>query len=251
MILVRDVTKVYEYDKPRRSLAAFLFPERERFTAVESVSFQVEAGKIFGLLGPNGAGKTTLIKMMSGLLKPTSGEIQVNGKDVFRAQRDVGLVLGDTLLYNLMTGRDNLEYTARLYGVSDGSERIGELVEFLEMEEPWLDRYVSEYSLGMRVKLCLARALVYDPPVLLLDEPTLGLDPRFALHVRDKIKKLGKTVILTTHYMEEAEFLSDSIGILHRGRLVAEGSPADLKSRIQKEENPTLTDVFLELTEAL
>ncbi|MBI4373192.1 MAG: ABC transporter ATP-binding protein [Candidatus Omnitrophica bacterium] len=248
MISIREVTKIYEYRASRQSIASFLFPRRERLTALESVNFQVKKGKTFGLLGPNGAGKTTLIKLIAGLLKPTAGGIKVNGKDIFQSQKEVGLVLGDTLLYNVMTGRDNLEYTARLYGICDVDRRIKKLVELLEMEEQSLDRYVSEYSLGMRVKLCLARALVYDPPVLLLDEPTLGLDPRFALHVRDKIKQLGKTIILTTHYMEEAEFLSDSVGILHRGRLVAQGSPADLKNQVQKEENATLTDVFLELT---
>lgn len=247
MISVRNVTKAYQYYGPRRSLGSFFFPKYERVIAVRHVNLEIKKGEIYGLLGPNGAGKTTLIKMICGLLKPTSGAIRVNNHEVFGAQREIGLMLGDSMVYHLMTGRDNLDYTARLYAVPDPRRRIREVAQFLEMGN-WLDRYVSEYSLGMKVKISLARALIHDPPILLLDEPTLGLDPHFALHMRDKIKALNKTIILTTHYMEEAEFLSDRIGILHRGRLVAEGTAEELKAKIERRASPSLTDVFIQLT---
>ncbi|MBI4395375.1 MAG: ABC transporter ATP-binding protein [Candidatus Omnitrophica bacterium] len=247
MISIRNLTKVYYDYGPKRSIRTFFFPERERIVALEHVSLEVKAGEIYALLGPNGAGKTTLIKILCGLLKPSSGEVLIDGNHVFGAQRMIGLVLGDSMVYNLMTGRDNLDYLGHLYRMSDTQKRIRELTGFLEIGE-WLDRYVSEYSLGMRLKLCLARALMHDPPVLLLDEPTLGLDPRYALYIRDKIKELGKTIILTTHYMEEAEALSERIAILHRGRLVAEGTARELKDRLKSERDPSLTDVFIALT---
>ena len=248
MIFVQNVTKIFEFDPSHSSIKSFLVSKREQFTAVDRVSMDIKQGEIYGLLGSNGAGKTTLIKMICGLLKPTNGEIYVEGKPVFQAQRDIGLVLGDSLLYNVMTGRDNLAYTARLYGVRSINNRIQELIYLLNIDPKWLDRYVSEYSLGMRVKLCFARALVYDPSVLLLDEPTLGLDPHIAIQVRNIIKRLNKTIILTTHYLEEIESLTHRIGILHRGRLVAEGSAEELKQKILKAGDTSLTDVFLALT---
>jgi len=247
MISIQNVTKVYHYYGPRKSFVSFFFPRRESLIALQHVSVQIHQGEIYGLLGPNGAGKTTLIKIVSGLLKPTSGEVRLSGNRVYGAQREIGLMLGDSMIYYMMTGRDNLDYAAHLYSVQESEKRIAELTDFLEIGS-WIDRYVSDYSLGMRVKLCLARSLIHDPPVLLLDEPTLGLDPHFSLHLRNKIRGLGKTVILTTHYMEEAEFLSDRVGILHQGCLVAEGTPDELKQRIEKRDNPTLTDVFIGLT---
>ena len=247
MIRIKKVSKVFHHQGEKRSLVSHLFPKAERLVAVNDVTLKIEKGEIYGLLGPNGAGKTTLIKMISGLLKPTSGEIRVNGSNVYGAQKDIGLMLGDSMVYNLMTGYDNLDYAACLYGVSNPRERIKEMAGFLEIGD-WIHRHVSEYSLGMRVKLCLARALIHDPLVLLLDEPTLGLDPHYSVHIRNIIKALGKTVILTTHYMEEADFLSDRVGILHHGRLIAEGRPEILKHQIEKQGSPSLTDVFIHLT---
>lgn len=247
MIAVKDVTKVYDYYGPRKSFTSFFFPKKEKITALDCVNLEIKPGEIYGLLGPNGAGKTTLIKMMAGLLKPTTGKISIDGHDVYGAHRQIGIMLGGSMVYTLLTGRDNLEYVAGLYGLSDPKKRIEELKEFLHIGD-WLDHYAAEYSLGMRAKLCLARALVHDPPILLLDEPTLGLDPQFALYIRNQIKKLGKTIILTTHYMDEADYLSDRVGILHHGHLVAEGIPAELKQRIQSSNGVSLTDVFIELT---
>jgi len=247
MISVDNVSKTFDYSVPKTSFVALIFPKMEKLTAVHRVSLKVQTGEIYGLLGPNGAGKTTLIKMICGLLKPTSGKISIGGKEVYSAQRDIGIMLGSSMIYTLMTGRDNLEYVASLFGIENPRERITELADLLQIGN-WIDRYVSEYSLGMRTKLCLARALIHNPSILLLDEPTLGLDPAFALYIRNQIKKIGKTIILTTHYMEEADFLSDRVGIVHHGRLIAEGTPSELKEKIQKRETPSLTDVFIELT---
>jgi ABC-2 type transport system ATP-binding protein len=247
MIRLEDITKVFEFKLPRRSMSDFFHPRRERIVAVDSVSLDIKTGEIFGLLGPNGAGKTTIIQMLAGLLKPTSGQILIDGEKMVISHRGIGLMLGDALVYNLLTGRDNLTYSGRLYGVWNLKRRIEELADFFEIGN-WMDRYVSDYSLGMKAKLCFARALIHDPPILLLDEPTLGLDPHYALGMRNKIKALHKTIILTTHYMEEADFLSDHVGILHQGRLVAHGSSDMLKERLAHESDPTLTDVFIQMT---
>ena len=247
MISIKNVSKIYDSYESRKSAASFFFPKKEKVVALKGVDLEVKRGEIYGLLGPNGAGKTTLIKMVCGLLRPTSGRILIDGKEVYSAQREIGIMLGGSMVYALMTGRDNLEYVASLHQLSNPKKRIEELQEFLKIGD-WIDRYVSEYSLGMRAKLCLARALMHDPSILLLDEPTLGLDPKFALYVRNQIKRLGKTIVLTTHYMDEADYLSDRVGILHHGRLVAQGVPSELKERIRTSENPSLTDVFIELT---
>jgi ABC-2 type transport system ATP-binding protein len=247
MILLQQVTKTYDYYAGRFSIGSLLFPSAQRIVALDNVCLEIKPGEIYGLLGPNGAGKTTLIKILAGLVKPSSGTARMNGREVFMAQKEMGLMLGDSLVYTLMTGRDNLDYAAHLYGVPNVRKRVEEVAHKLELGD-WLDQYVSEYSLGMKVKICLARALIHDPPILLLDEPTLGLDPNFALELRKLIRELKKTIVLTTHYMEEAESLSDRVGILHHGHLVAEGTSGQLKERLAGFENPSLTDVFVELT---
>lgn len=247
MITIQNLTKIFHYYEPRKSLRSWFFPKQKAIQALNNVNLEIKTAEIYGLLGPNGAGKTTLMKIVCGLLKPSSGSTFVNGQGVFAAQREIGLMLGDSMVYALMTGRDNLEYTAHLYGVSDTGRRIQKLADFLEIGS-WLDRYVSDYSLGMRIKLCLARALVHDPPILLLDEPTLGLDPHYSTFIRDRIRNLQKTIILTTHYMDEADYLSDRIGILHHGRLLTEGTPEDLKNQIGSSKNTSLSEVFVEIT---
>jgi|GEM_PF-865241 len=247
MIQIQNLKKVFTYYKPRKSIRSWFFPEKKEITALNNVSIKIKTGEIYGLLGPNGAGKTSLMKIICGLLKPTAGVVLVNDKEVFAAQREIGLMLGDSMVYALMTGRDNLEYTASLYGVSDTEGRIQTLADFFEIGD-WLDRYVSDYSLGMRIKLCLARALVHDPPILLLDEPTLGLDPHYSLFIRERIKHLKKTIVLTTHYMDEADYLSDRIGILHHGHLLTEGTPNDLRSQIGSSKSTSLSEVFVEIT---
>jgi ABC-2 type transport system ATP-binding protein len=209
--------------------------------AVRGVDFAVEEGELFGLLGPNGAGKTTTIKMLITLLIPTSGTARVLGRDVVRdaqwVRRRIGYVFGgDRGLYERLSALDNLRYFAELYGVEPRSQRgrIDELLEIVNLKGREKER-VEGYSRGMRQRLHVARGLLHDPQVIFLDEPTIGLDPVGARELRATIAALtqsGKTVLLTTHYMFEADALCDRIAVISRGRIVAEGTPADLKARV-------------------
>jgi ABC-2 type transport system ATP-binding protein len=209
--------------------------------AVRGVSFAVERGELFGLLGPNGAGKTTTIKILVTLLLPTSGTARVLGYDVVddvrEVRRRVGFVFGgERGLYERLSGFDNLRYFAELYGVPPREQRrrIAELLELVGLAGREQER-VEGYSRGMRQRLHIARGLVHDPEVLFLDEPTLGLDPVGARELRQTISGLaaaGKTLLLTTHYMFEADALCDRIAVISRGRIVAEGTPRELKDRV-------------------
>lgn len=212
-------------------------------TAVDSISFEVAKGEIFGILGPNGAGKTTTIRMLSTLLKPTSGRAAVLGTDVSddRRARDlrrrINIVSGgERGLYYRLTGRQNLRYFADLYSVPRGirEERIDRILELVSMTDA-ADRPVEEYSRGMKQRIHIARALINDPEVLFLDEPTIGLDPDIALQIRRMVRTLadeGRTIILTTHYMYEAEELCDRLILLKKGRIVGYGSIGELRSKI-------------------
>jgi ABC-2 type transport system ATP-binding protein len=209
--------------------------------AVRGVSFEVGEGELFGLLGPNGAGKTTTIKMLITLLIPTSGSARVLGYDVVADAREVrrriGYVFGgDRGVYERLSALDNLRYFAELYGVParEQRRRIAELLDLVGLAGREKER-VEGYSRGMRQRLHVARGLLHDPPVLFLDEPTLGLDPVGARELRATIATLaaaGKTVLLTTHYMFEADALCDRIAVIAQGKIVAEGSPSDLKARV-------------------
>ncbi len=209
--------------------------------AVRGVDFAVERGELFGLLGPNGAGKTTTIKMLITLLIPTSGTARVLGRDVVEESREVrrrvGYVFGgDRGLYERLSGLDNLRYFAELYGVParDQRARIGELLEQVGLTGREKER-VEGYSRGMRQRLHVARGLLHKPEVLFLDEPSIGIDPVGARELRGTVADLrsaGTTVLLTTHYMFEADELCDRIAVIAGGRIVAEGTPADLKSRV-------------------
>jgi ABC-2 type transport system ATP-binding protein len=206
--------------------------------AVRGVTFGIEQGELFGLLGPNGAGKTTTIKMLITLLLPTSGTARVLGYDVVKDPREVrkriGYVFGgERGVYERLSGYDNLRYFAELYGVPP--KEIGPRIEFL-LELVGLTGREQEraegYSRGMKQRLHIARGLLHDPPVVFLDEPTIGLDPVGARELRATIASLadaGKTILLTTHYMFEADALCDRIAVITRGQIVAEGTPADLK----------------------
>jgi ABC-2 type transport system ATP-binding protein len=206
--------------------------------AVRGVSFEVGEGELFGLLGPNGAGKTTTIKMLITLLLPTSGSARVLGYDVVRDAREVrkriGYVFGgERGVYERLSGYDNLRYFAELYGVPPRRQRqrIEELLELVGLKGRELER-AEGYSRGMKQRLHVARGLLHDPPVLFLDEPTIGLDPVGAREVRATIATLveaGKTVLLTTHYMFEADTLCDRIAVISKGQIVAEGTPLELK----------------------
>jgi ABC-2 type transport system ATP-binding protein len=207
--------------------------------AVRGVSFAVERGELFGLLGPNGAGKTTTIKMLITLLIPTSGNARVLGRDVVKDAREVrkqiGYVFGgEKGLYERLSALDNLRYFAELYALPprDQRRRIDELLELVGLKGRERER-VEGYSRGMRQRLHIARGLLHDPPVVFLDEPTIGVDPVGARELRATIRSLadaGKTVLLTTHYMFEADELCDRIAVINKGLIVAEGTPRDLKA---------------------
>jgi ABC-2 type transport system ATP-binding protein len=209
--------------------------------AVEDVSFTVERGELFGLLGPNGAGKTTTVKMLSTLLLPTSGTARVLGLDVTRDTHKVRQCIGFTFggargLYGRLTANDNLRYFCELYGLEPSvtRRRIPEVLELVGLTGRGDDR-VETYSSGMQQRLHLARALLHDPQLIYLDEPTVGIDPVGARQMRATVKSLiamGKTILLTTHYMAEAEELCDRIAIIKQGRIVALDTPTALKQRI-------------------
>src|SRR5256885_13944366 len=206
--------------------------------AVRGISFAVEPGELFGLLGPNGAGKTTTIKMLITLLIPTGGSARVLGLDVVRdaheVRKRIGYVFGgDRGVYERLSGYDNLRYFAELYGVParEQKKRIDGLLELVGLKGREHER-AEGYSRGMKQRLHVARGLLHDPDVLFLDEPTIGLDPVGARAIRATIASLteaGKTVLLTTHYMFEADALCDRIAVISKGNIVAWGTPLDLK----------------------
>ncbi|NIM59033.1 MAG: ATP-binding cassette domain-containing protein [Candidatus Aminicenantes bacterium] len=220
-IQVKDLTKVFN-----------------GFTAVDKISFKVKNGELFGLLGPNGAGKTTTINMLSTLLKATSGYGDVSGYDISKnkdnIRRSIGVVFQEPALDIKLTGKENLEFHAMMYGIEkeERKKRIKEVLELVELTEKE-KVLVEKYSGGMKRRLEIARGLIHEPNVLFLDEPTLGLDAQTRRHIWDYIKRLNKeggvTIILTTHYMEEADFLCDRIAIMDRGKFVAMDSPGRLK----------------------
>ena len=209
--------------------------------AVQGISFQVERGELFGLLGPNGAGKTTTIKILITLLLPTGGTARVLGRDVVHDAREVrkriGYVFGgDKGLYERLSALDNLRFFAELYGVParEQKQRIGSLLELVGLTGRQ-DERVEGFSRGMRQRLHIARGLLHQPEVLFLDEPSIGIDPVGARELRDTVAGLvrqGTTVLLTTHYMFEADELCDRIAVIAGGRIVADGTPAELKSRV-------------------
>ena len=206
--------------------------------AVKGISFDVDYGELFGLVGPNGAGKTTTIKMLTTLLTPTSGTARVLGfdivKDVIAIRRGIGIIFGgERGLYYRVSGRENLRYFADLYGVplSKREKRIDELLEMVGLAERAEER-VEGYSRGMKQRLHIAKGLINDPKLIFMDEPTIGLDPEAARETRAMIKgqvENGKTILLTTHYMYEADELCHRIGVISGGRIVALDSPSALK----------------------
>ncbi len=213
--------------------------------AVDHVNLGIPKGTLFGLLGPNGAGKTTMIKLLSTLLLPEEGTAYVNGFDITKqanqVRSSIGVVTGgERGLYWRLTGRENLLFFARLYGVREDKARprIDELLKLVELDDRANDN-VEKYSRGMKQRLHLIRGLVHDPPILLMDEPTLGLDPNSAVVIREFIKEKlqkdqGKTILLTTHYMEEADQLCDQIAVIDHGKIIAHGTPGELKANIRK-----------------
>jgi sodium transport system ATP-binding protein len=240
MIEARHLTKTFR-DKKRGEIHA-----------AHDVSFRVEPGQIYGLLGANGAGKTTTLRLLATLLKPTSGAATIAGFDVVAApeqvRANVGFLAASTALYGRLTARETIAYFGRLNGISDAEikTRTKRLADELDMHE-FLDRRCDKFSTGMKQKTSIARTLIHDPAVMIFDEPTLGLDVMAARtivkFVRD-CRARGKTVVYSTHIMSEVEKLCDNVGIIHDGRLLAEGSVADLCARYGEAE---IEEVFVKV----
>jgi len=224
------------------------------FTAVDDVSFQVEAGEIFAFLGPNGAGKTTTIKMLTTLLHPTSGSIQLDGLDPKTHQNQVrqrfGIVFQDPSLDGDLTAWENMEIHGVLYHVQHKIRRQRS-EELLKLFELWdrRDDQVKKFSGGMKRRLEIARGFLHTPKILFLDEPTLGLDPQSRNQLWSHVKRVNETenvtVMLTTHYMDEADRVAHRVGIIDHGKLVKQGTPAEIKNQT---ETASLEDAFLKLT---
>lgn len=222
--------------------------------AVRGIDLRVARGEIFGFLGPNGAGKTTTIRMLTGLLQPSGGRIVVAGHDMAEQPESARALLAyipDTpYLYEKLTGREFVHFVGGLYRVPTErvEKRLVELLPFFELEER-ADDLIEGYSHGMRQKMLMISALVHDPQVFFLDEPTVGLDPRSARLMRDLLRELasrGTTIFLSTHILEIAERMCDRMAIIQRGEIIARGTMGELKAKARR--NETLEDIFLELT---
>ena len=240
MILIRNLSKSFRQTKNLTEVLRHPFRPKEPIHVLKGLTLTVAKGELFCLLGLNGAGKTTLLKILAGLILQDEGDI--------RLERPVGFISGEERsFYWRLTGRQNLEFFASLYNLSrrESKQKIEELSALFGLEE-FLDRMFMKYSTGMRQKLAIARSFLNDPSVLLMDEPTRSLDPLTQQELRQLIRERllqqeGKTVLFTTHHLEEAERFSDRIGILHQGRLVAVGSLQDLRTIFHKE---ILEEVF-------
>jgi len=223
-------------------------------TAVDGIDFCVKKGEVFAFLGPNGAGKSTAIKMLTTMLKPTSGKIKLNGYDVLkeqeRARESFGIVFQDASVDEELTAFENMEIHAVLYGIpkKERRKKIDDLLNFVGLEE-WRDVVTKKFSGGMRRRLEIARGLLHYPAVLFLDEPTLGLDPQTRTQIWEHIMKLNKekkmTVFLTTHYIEEAEKMADQVAVIDHGKIIKTGTPSEI---IKDTKSESLEGAFLALT---
>ena len=225
-----------------------------KFQALKNLTLKIGAGEIFGFLGPNGAGKTTTIKIMSGLIRPTSGEVRVHGfsvqTDPMRAKAMMGVVPDQPFLYEKLTGREFLRFLGGLYQVDPAHVEVAatELLRLFRLEA-WSDELIEGYSHGMKQRLVMAGAFIHDPKVLVVDEPMVGLDPQGARLLKDVLlgfARRGRTVFMSTHSLPVAEELCDRIGILSRGELIALGTMEELRARTEGEGD--LESVFLKLT---
>jgi ABC-2 type transport system ATP-binding protein len=236
-IVADHLSKIFEVTK------GMVRRRKSQVVALKDVSFEVDYGELFGLVGPNGAGKTTTIKILTTMLIPTSGRATVLGfdshKEVTKIREKIGIVLGgERGLYTRVSAVDNLRYFADLYGVPMNvrDKRIKELLEFMGLSDKASNR-VETYSKGMKQRLHLARGLINDPEIIFLDEPTVGLDPEIAIETRNMIRELvekGKTILLTTHYMFEADQLCKRVAIIRNGEIVALDTPSGLKKYVME-----------------
>lgn len=240
MIRVSHLKKVF-FDK-----------KRGKIEAVNGIEFHCRKGQIFGLLGPNGAGKTTTLRILATILQPTAGEVLVNGFDVVKeahqVRQSIGFLSGETGLYDRFTPRETILFFGRINNLPDEeiSSRMKKIFHILGMES-FQELRVDKLSTGMKQKLSIARALIHNPPVLIFDEPTVGLDVITARIVLDYIKEFknqGKCIIFSTHQMREAEKLCDQIAIIHEGKILSTGSLADLQQKFQEKD---LEEIFFKL----
>jgi ABC-2 type transport system ATP-binding protein len=226
-----------------------------KFTAVDGISLDVQRGELFGLLGPNGAGKTTTMRMIAGILRPTSGSVHVDDVDLLRhplqAKARIGFIPDRPFVYDKLTGGEFLRFAAALYG-QDGAaveRRIDELLEIFDLAA-WKHELTESYSHGMRQKLIICGALVHRPALIVVDEPMVGLDPKSARLLKDLFRQfvdLGGTVLMSTHTLEVAEIMCDRIAIVFRGRIAAQGTMAELRQQTESGDM-SLEDLFLKLT---
>lgn len=240
MIHVRELVKSYEDVR------------LGQFTAVDRVSFYAMPGQIFGLLGPNGAGKTTVLRILSTVLEPTSGTVQVAGYDAATqpamVRHQIGFMSANTAVYDRMTAWEMVQFFGRLYGMDEArlKLRMDELFSRLKMDDI-RDVLGAKMSTGMKQKVSIARTLIHDPPVLIFDEPTLGLDvfvARALLQIIGELRDQGKCIIFSSHIMREVEKLCDQVAIMHKGKILASGSLAELKAQFQQDD---LEEVFFHL----
>jgi ABC-2 type transport system ATP-binding protein len=229
-----------------------------RFTAVDKIDLAVPSGELFGFLGPNGAGKTTTFRMIAGILRPTSGTVEVGGIDINRrpleAKARLGFIPDRPFVYDKLTGAEFLRFAAALYGQQGAvvERRIDELLELFELSR-WKDELTESYSHGMRQKLIISGALVHRPEVIVVDEPMVGLDPRSARLLKNLFRQFvnrGGTVLMSTHTLEIAEAMCDRIAIVHGGRIAAEGTMDALRLQTSSGD-ASLEDLFLKLTGGL
>ncbi len=233
MIETHDLTKTYEAD------------DGQEVRAVRGIDLKVRKGEIFSLLGPNGAGKTTTISMISGLVKPTRGDAEIGGFSIteqpLQAKRLMGVVPQETALYNTLTGKQNLEFFGKMYGMRGGilDARVDEVLEFVGLTDRQKDK-VEIYSGGMKRRLNVGVGLLHKPQLVYMDEPTVGIDPQSRRRILDTVKELrderGMTVLYTTHLMEEAQELSDRVGIMDHGEIIALGTQDELIQRVGEED---------------
>jgi ABC-2 type transport system ATP-binding protein len=229
-----------------------------KFTAVDNIDLEIPSGELFGFLGPNGAGKTTTFRMIAGILRPTSGTVQIGGIDIARrpleAKARLGFIPDRPFVYDKLTGGEFLRFTAALYGQQGAvvERRIDELLELFELDR-WKDELTESYSHGMRQKLIISGALVHRPEVIVVDEPMVGLDPKSARLLKDLFRQFvarGGTVLMSTHTLEVAETMCDRIAIVHGGRIVANGTMAEVQEQTASHDLG-LEELFLKLTGGL
>ena len=252
MIEVENLCKSFARQVKDKSNKKKFKTKKEEFLAVNNLSFKAGKGEIIGILGPNGAGKTTLLRMLGGILTPSSGQIKIGNydyeEDKNAAKKEIGYLSGNTKLYNRLSPRELLTTFGSLYDMSKGEieKSIDNIIEIMDMES-FIDNRIENLSTGQTQRTSIARCLIHNPNIYIFDEPTLGLDVISSKSIIDFMKRerdRGKTVLYSTHYMEEAEILCDKIYMMHKGEFIAEGSCEELKSKYNTN---SLRDIFINL----